>query len=285
MQRLVTDAWRDEGPLVKATAGDLHWWMYQHENKLDEVRVALWEHDGRLVGWTWLWLPQTLFAHVVPEHRAGTGFEAMLDWFEAEAASNGASRLDVDVMEAHAEQRALVERRGYRLVRDELMEHLVGDLAALKDPRPPAGFELRPVSLPGDLSARVDVHRAAFAPSRVTAESYGALTARPPYRDDLDWVAVAPDGRFAAFCLVWLDQQNRVAEMEPVGTHPDFRRLGLARAVCLAALGAARKQGAETALVYAVGGAPSVDLYTGLGLHRVTGHLTYRREAGTARER
>jgi ribosomal protein S18 acetylase RimI-like enzyme len=188
-------------------------------------------------------------------------------------------------MEAHADQRALLERRGYRLAPDEVMEHLVGDLDTLADPRPPAGFELRPVSLPDDLAARVEVHRAAFAPSRVTAESYGALVARPPYRAGLDWVAVAPDGRHAAFCLVWLDEQNRVAEMEPVGTHPDFRRLGLARAVCLAALGAARERGADMGLVYAVGGAPSVDLYTGLGFRRVTRHLTYRREAGAANER
>jgi ribosomal protein S18 acetylase RimI-like enzyme len=285
MQRLMTAAWRDEAPFVKATAGDLHWWMYQHTDKLAEVRIALWEDAGRLVGWTWLWLPGTLFAHVVPEHRAGAVFEAMLDWLDEHAGAAGAEHLDVDVMAAHTGQRELVERRGYRLVPHELMEHLVGDLQALDRASPPAGFVLRPVSLPHDLAARVDVHRTAFAPSRLTAESYRAVAARPPYRPDLDWVAVAPDGRFAAFCLVWLDEENGVAEMEPVGTHPDFRRLGLARAVCLAALGAARERGARTGLVYAVGGAPSVALYEGLGFRAVTRHLTYRREGSVLRER
>lgn len=285
MQRLMTAAWREEGPFVKATAGDLHWWMYQHLDKLDEVRIALWEDAGRLLGWTWLWLPQTLFAHLVPEHRAGPLFEAMLDWFEEQARAAGAAQLDVDVMEAHEEERELVERRGYRLVPDEHMEHLVGGLGALAEPAAPSGFVLRPVALPGELEARVAVHRAAFAPSRVTAESYGAVAARAPYRQDLDWVAVAPDGRFAAFCLVWLDEENGVAEMEPVGTHPDFRRLGLARAVCAAALRAARERGAHTGLVYAVGGAPSVRLYEGLGFRSLTRHLTHRREAGPAEKR
>jgi ribosomal protein S18 acetylase RimI-like enzyme len=287
MQALMTRAWAEEAPLVKATAGDLHWWMYQHTDKLDEVRIALWEESDQLVGWTWLWLPQTLFAHVLPEHRAGAGFEAMLDWFEAEAAAAATppEELDVDAMADHAEQRALLERRGYRLVPDEYMEHLVGELDTLPEPDPPPGFELRPVSLPDDLADRVQAHRAAFAPSRVTEASYGALVSRPPYRADLDWVAVAPDGRFAAFCLVWLDEQNRVAEMEPVGTHPDFRRLGLARAVCLAALRAARERGAETGLVYAVGGSAAVGLYAGLGLRPVTRHLTYRREVERREER
>jgi ribosomal protein S18 acetylase RimI-like enzyme len=73
--------------------------------------------------------------------------------------------------------------------------------------------------------------------------------------------------------------------MEPVGTHPDFRRRGLARAVSLAALGAARERGTETGLVYAVGGAPSVRLYEGLGFHSVTRHLTYRREVAPRQER
>lgn len=285
MQRLMVEAWAAEGPFVATTPGDLHWWMYQHTGKLDEVRIALWEDAGRLVGWTWLWLPQTLLAYAVTGHRAGPVLEAMLDSFESEATAAGAPQLDVAVLAAHAEQRALLERRGYRLVSDGRMEHLVVDLGDLEEPVAPAGFSLRPVSLRDDLEQRVEVHRAAFAPSRVTPESYAILAARPPYRPELDWMAVAPDGRAAAFCLVWLDESNGVAELEPVGTHPDFRRRGLARAVCLAALAAARALGARSGLVYAVTGSPAVALYESLGFRSVTRHLTYRREAASAGER
>ncbi|GII97463.1 GNAT family N-acetyltransferase [Sinosporangium siamense] len=49
--------------------------------------------------------------------------------------------------------------------------------------------------------------------------------------------------------MVWLDQANRTAEIEPAGTAPADRRRGLARAVCLAALRAAREAGAESAVV------------------------------------
>ena len=51
------------------------------------------------------------------------------------------------------------------------------------------------------------------------------------YQEDLDIVAVDPDGKFAAFCTARIDPLSKIAQLEPVGTHPDHRKLGLARAV------------------------------------------------------
>ena len=46
-------------------------------------------------------------------------------------------------------------------------------------------------------------------------------------------VAEAPDGRFAAFTNVWIDDLNRSLLFEPVGTHADFRRRGIGKALML----------------------------------------------------
>ena len=70
-----------------------------------------------------------------------------------------------------------------------------------------------------------------------------------PYRTDLDWVAEAPDGAFVANCLIWLDPDG-VGLIEPVGTSPEYRRQGLSRAVCLAALQALKAAGGTRAIVY-----------------------------------
>jgi ribosomal protein S18 acetylase RimI-like enzyme len=89
-----------------------------------------------------------------------------------------------------------------------------------------------------------------------------------PYRSDLDCVAVAPDGRVAAYCLAWLDDDNRAGELEPVGTHADFRRLGLAAAVCAFALRRLAEEHASRAVVYARGDdeyAAPKQLYESLG--------------------
>lgn len=44
-------------------------------------------------------------------------------------------------------------------------------------------------------------------------------------------VTVAPDGRFASFTNVWVDEVNHTIVFEPVGTHSDFRRRGIGRAM------------------------------------------------------
>jgi predicted acetyltransferase len=53
---------------------------------------------------------------------------------------------------------------------------------------------------------------------------------RPRY---LDLFVVAPNGDYASFCTVWIDERNRYGNIEPVGTHVDNRKLGLARALLL----------------------------------------------------
>ncbi|MFG1639394.1 GNAT family N-acetyltransferase [Amycolatopsis sp. NPDC049252] len=70
----------------------------------------------------------------------------------------------------------------------------------------------------------------------MTEASYRNVMTAWPYCGRLDWAVEAPDGRIAAQCLIWLEEHNAVGELEPVGTLPEFRRKGLARSVCLAAL-------------------------------------------------
>ena len=63
---------------------------------------------------------------------------------------------------------------------------------------------------------------------------------------DLDVLVLAPTGDVAAYALGWYDAGSRAGLLEPVGTHPAWRRRGLALAVVkaltcrLAALGARR---------------------------------------------
>jgi hypothetical protein len=58
---------------------------------------------------------------------------------------------------------------------------------------------------------------------------------------------VAPDGSLACSVLAWYDEG--AGELEPVGTHPSRRRLGLAAATSLFALRKLSGLGATTAAV------------------------------------
>jgi hypothetical protein len=229
MQELIAECWRLDGPYVATHVGDLPWRLYQHVDGTEQYEVRLWRDGSECRAWGMRALAADDVDFLV--HPSSPELlNEVLAWA-------GTSR--VWALEARAEP---LRARGYERDGDDWYEHHIGPLNALPEPTVPEGFGLRHVE-PGDLERRVDVHRAAFAPSRVVPKSYARVQAASPYRPDLDWVVEARDGRFAAFALCWLDTANGVAELEPVGTHPDFRRLGLARAVSLAAL---RASGAST---------------------------------------
>src|SRR4029078_7724479 len=116
---------------------------------------------------------------------------------------------------------------------------------------------------PDELEARVEVHRAAFHPSRLTVPKYERLIGAPHYRFEDDLVVEAPDGSLAAFAIAWFDPVALIGEFEPVGTHPDHQRRGLARAVLTHGLRRFQAQGAPVAPVSADGaGARPTARYT-----------------------
>ncbi|BCB77929.1 hypothetical protein Pflav_043390 [Phytohabitans flavus] len=129
----------------------------------------------------------------------------------------------------------------------------------------PDGYTIRHVR-PEELVERVEVHRRCWAPARIkrmlslpvtgdeagssySVDKHRAVMATPVYRADLDLVAVAADGSFAAFGLGWLDASAGAVLFEPIGTVPEHAGRGLARAVCAEILRAARDHGATQAVV------------------------------------
>jgi mycothiol synthase len=57
------------------------------------------------------------------------------------------------------------------------------------------------------------------------------LLKAPSMSEEWQLSAIAPDGQHAAFCFAWIDRENRIAEIDPIGTRPEYQRKGLAKAV------------------------------------------------------
>lgn len=271
MQRLVQESWRQGKPRVAPHIGDLDWWMWQFEDPDPTNEIGLWFDRDELVGWAWLTPPASLDYHLHPDRPDGL-LGQMLGWF-AECSEEGDhdSERSVWALEHDVEDVAVLKDHGFR----KTEQHFGHTLCPLEKEPPapvlPDGFIVRPVRGEEELEARVAVHRAAFAPSRVTEQSYLNVMRSNTYRPELDMVVVAPDGTFAAFCLCWFDKENGVGEFEPVGTHPNYQRRGLARAVCLAALRQLRALGGDAAIVLQTGRDEAAErLYTALGFREVT---------------
>ncbi|MFJ6563151.1 GNAT family N-acetyltransferase [Streptomyces sp. NPDC091412] len=146
------------------------------------------------------------------------------------------------------------------------------DLDDVEQPVLPDGFRFRTADEAGPQAA-VQAHVDAWAPSPYTAEGYEGVRRTPPYRGDLHVLVEAPDGTMAASTIMWLDEANRAAEFEPVGTHPDYRRLGLVRAMLLHGMHLAREAGAHHMTVACLGapGHPQArGLYYSVGFREFT---------------
>lgn len=268
--------------------GDLLWALYPNTDLDLASTIRLWEDErGELAGFGWFDEPETVMWQIAPRWRAGDLASEMLAWGERRARDAGASVLRSRGPNGDAETMAFLAANG--LTRDDRTPlalqqkrglapegyyelHLARDL---RQPIPePDGervsggrpYETRAVGGEDEWPARVDLHRVVWHPSRVTVEAYRRLRGVPGYRADLDLVAVAPSGDFAAYCICWLDTENRTGEFEPVGAAPAYRRQGAGRAVMLEGLRRLRAAGAETAIVYtSANNRPAVALYESVG--------------------
>src|SRR5260370_6969087 len=150
-----------------------------------------------------------------------------------------------------------LEREGYE--RQEMSYHCYRRPLIEPVPAPvlPTGFTVRPVAGEAEGEMRAALQRDAFFPKgsktyeEVTLQQL-AVMQMPQYDPQLDLMIMAPDGTPAAGCICWVDPVNRVGLFEPVGTRPQFRRLGLATALMLGGLQRLPERGMQAALLTAI---------------------------------
>jgi GNAT superfamily N-acetyltransferase len=67
----------------------------------------------------------------------------------------------------------------------------------------------------------------------------------PQHRPELDLCIETADGTLACVCTFWLDGVCGLSIIEPMGTHPDHRRRGLAESIMLEGMRRSRELGAR----------------------------------------
>jgi len=265
---LARDLWHDDPRHVDCTSGQIAFWSALLPR--NDWTARLWFDGDALAGWGWLTRAAELEAQVRPSHRQL--LDDILAWGQP-------ARMLVRVDNTDAIERV----RAHGLEHDPAapwMRVNVRALDEIDEPRLPAGYRLRTIADGADIASRAAAHRSAFHPSRFTDDVYGMVRSTWPYRADLDCVVEAPDGSVVAYSLAWLDEDNRVGELEPVGTHADYRRRGFGRAANLFALWRLRDEGATHALVGCRGDSAypiPCRLYESIGFHERTRSVAFRK--------
>jgi GNAT superfamily N-acetyltransferase len=169
---------------------------------------------------------------VAPEYRFTDSHKAIFQWCEqatidfAKRIGNTPKELVFEVCDDDTKYKDFVTALGYTdsKLALELTEH---DLKSFPDAPMPAGFTIR-LATSDDLENMADVHNHSFT-NKWNAELYGKVFHAPHM--EREFIVVAPDGRFAAFTNIWHDDINHSILFEPVGTHSDFRRKGIGKAM------------------------------------------------------
>jgi ribosomal protein S18 acetylase RimI-like enzyme len=190
-------------------------------------------------------------AFVVVEHEQfGAAQLQFIEWTAEHMRSTGRPKIMTHAPEGTELEREL-ESRGFE--RTGLEYELMADTGAGPvDARLREGFRFGSMLDMSD-DDYIEMHRAAWSdkrPSPYRRELHDRVTTMPQFRRDLVTVAFAPDGRGASYCIGWLDEQSQTLEIEPLGTHRDFRRLGLARALVREVIRRAAANGARHVLVW-----------------------------------
>jgi predicted N-acetyltransferase YhbS len=179
--------------------------------------------------------------------------DEMLEFAEATLVDKRDNTLRTQIFDYDEPLQASARKRGYQQDTERPGYDSVYVIQALPRPSLPEGFALRSMADENNLELRRKAFGLGFNhpdpwewPSHF---AYQELQEAPDYRKDLDLYVISPDGEHVSFCIVWYDEKNRLGILEPVGTVPKYRRLGLAREVVMEGIRRAAALGAETVQV------------------------------------
>lgn len=192
-------------------------------------RAHLWKDDrGELAGFL---IRDNYFIYPQVQYKYRHLEAGMMDWAESNWGGDDA-QVNTMVYDWDNERQKLLTQRGYE------DQGAVEDVRIYDPGRPspdvvlPPGYQIRSMAEYGDSNARIDLENCVWNATLDEAWFRGKSSA-PSYSSDWDLVVISPEDKPVAACLVWLYPNNQAAEIDPLGTHPEYRNRGLGKALVL----------------------------------------------------
>jgi mycothiol synthase len=174
---------------------------------------------------------------VHPHYRSSKLESMLIAWSEQQTQAllqetvSDAAWIGSDVMDCDTKRHDILQAQGYA---PSDGPSLIYTTRSLLEPIPestlPGGFTIRNVAGEHEAEALQAVHAGSFG-SKWRPGEYLQVMRTPGFHLDRELIVVAPDQRFAAFLIYWIDPVSKSGLFEPVGCHQNFQRRGLTRAL------------------------------------------------------
>jgi mycothiol synthase len=229
---------------------------FDEQIQLASVRATarLWRQDQQVIGFAYVDDYDNLWFETLPEFALLDELEdQIIAWgvacIQKRKAGTGVQHsLDCSCGVGDSRRVHTLERRGFERQAVRTLRYACPLSLPVADCPLPQGFSLRRVQGENEVESLVSLHRAAFGTDYMTVEQRLAMMRAPGYIPELDLVVVAPDGELVVFCVCgFTDPDRKIGYTDPIGTHPRYQRIGLAKAVVSAGLIGLRESGAEVA--------------------------------------
>lgn len=234
--------------------GDIvHWMSNQHLGKELEKRFWIYE-ENEVLALAHLSSEQKEFALIVkPQAREALELSLLQECLaniQQQMLTEKPERQTLSISVAVSDKKRIVNlnKLGFQ---EDSVHGPVGKLllsGIFSETKLPEGFYIRNVAGEHEASLVIEVHNASFD-SAWMSDEYLQVMRTPGFDAQRELVVVAPDGRFVAFLVYWLDPITKTGLFEPVGCHQDFRRKGLTKALMVEGLRHMAEAGMETVLV------------------------------------
>jgi ribosomal protein S18 acetylase RimI-like enzyme len=200
-----------------------------NDHSWQEYFQLMYDDTGALVGAAfafdnhhWHKNPEPYALVLDPDHAPLV--KPLFDWAE----SSGMS--EVEILQANTFLSDVAELRGYTRSKDFMIvrEKTLANTHPERVNLPP-GYSIRALHR-SEWTSYFEAVQAVFN-MMDTPEAFASIQQAPSSVHELHLNAVNDQDQIAAFCSVWLDRENNIAEFEPVGTVPQFQKQGLGAAL------------------------------------------------------
>ena len=193
--------------------------------------------------------------------------------------TNGKYNLSIWITDKESEKKSIIEKMGYKKIHSEPITIFMYD-KPFPERTLPKGFSIISLEDENDFDKIDDClwygfdhgHGPAISTGLEKKDDRMQMQSGPHFRKDLTTVIKSPDGKYACFAGMWIDEQNKYAYLEPLATVPEYRRMGLATIALVEGMKKTKALGSE----YCFGG--TGEFYHDIGFKIIANRGLWKKE-------